>query len=348
MNTKNSSAFLQYCAIFSVLLAVSLWGLCYFLNVNFPLYLMLLVFFICFALSFLFFNFFYQKIIFGRIDDTINKIRQFRPIDAAPDKIDFVSDVSDPIERFNEEIIHLANERQKEVEHLKKLENYRKEFLGNVSHELKTPIFNIQGYVSTLIDGGINDPKINLDYLKRADKSVDRMIQIIDDLETISQLESGTLSLDIENYNIVEQINDIISQIEIMASKKSIKIIVNSSSEKIKTASDRFRMRQVLANLLTNSIKYGKDGGETHVEITEDKEKISITINDNGIGIESKHLSRLFERFYRVDKGRSREQGGTGLGLSIVKHIIEAHNQTIMVSSEHGKGTTFVFTLPKP
>lgn len=348
MNQKNTSAFLQYCALFSVLLSVSLWALCYGLNVTFPLYLMLLVFFISFALSFLFFNFFYQKIIFGRIEDTINRLRTFRPMDSTPDKIDFVSDVSDPIERFNEEIIHLSNERQKEVEHLKKLENYRKEFLGNVSHELKTPIFNIQGYISTLIDGGINDSKINIDYLKRADKSVDRMIHIIDDLETISQLESGTLSLDIENYNLVEQVHDVISQVEIMAAKKNIKITVNTSSEKIKTASDRFRIRQVLSNLITNSIKYGREGGETTISISEDKEKISIEISDNGIGIESKHLPRLFERFYRVDKGRSREQGGTGLGLSIVKHIIEAHNQNILVSSEFGKGTTFVFTLPKP
>lgn len=348
MATKNTSAFLQYCAIFSVLLSVSLWGLCYLLNVNFPVYLMILVFFISFALSFLFFNFFYQKIIYGRIDDTINKLRAFRPVEAAPGTLDFVSDVSDPIERFNDEIIHLSHERQKEVEHLKKLENYRKEFLGNVSHELKTPIFNIQGYISTLIDGGINDPKINIDYLKRADKSVDRMIHIIDDLETISQLESGSLSLDIENYNVVEQVQDVLSQLEIMAGKKNIHIHFEASAEKIKTAADRFRMRQVLGNLITNSIKYGKEGGETRINITEDKEKITVTISDNGIGIEAKHLPRLFERFYRVDKGRSREQGGTGLGLSIVKHIIEAHDQTIMVSSEFGKGTTFVFTLPKP
>jgi two-component system phosphate regulon sensor histidine kinase PhoR len=260
--------------------------------------------------------------------------------------MDFVSDISDPIERFNEEIIYLSNERQKELEHLQKLENYRKEFLGNVSHELKTPIFNIQGYVSTLIDGGINDPKINLDYLKRADKSVDRMIHIIDDLETISQLESGTLSLDIEKYNIVELLHDVISQLEIQSSKKNIVLKVEAP-DVVKTLSDRFRIRQVLSNLLSNSIKYGKENGETIVKIESDKEKITITVSDNGIGIESRHLARLFERFYRVDKGRSREQGGTGLGLSIVKHIIEAHNQTIMVSSEFGKGTTFIFTLPK-
>ena len=347
MNTKNTSIFLKYCALFSLLLCVSLAGLFYILNVDFPIYILLIVFFFSFALSFLFFNFFYQKIIFGRIDDTLNKLREFRPTGQIPTNIDFVSDVSDPIERFNEEIIHLSNERQKELEHLQKLENYRKEFLGNVSHELKTPIFNIQGYISTLIDGGINDPKINLDYLKRADKSVDRMIHIIDDLETISQLESGTLSLDIENFNIVEQVKDIASQIEIQAAKKNITINIQSQKDVIKTASDRFRMRQVLSNLLSNSIKYGKENGETVVNIESDKDKITITVSDNGIGIDSKHLPRLFERFYRVDKGRSREQGGTGLGLSIVKHIIEAHGQTILVSSEFGKGTTFIFTLPK-
>ncbi len=347
MNNKNTSIFLKYCAIFSILLCFALWGLCYFLNVNFPFYLMFIVFFFSFALSFLFFNFFYQKVIFGRINDTLSKLRQFRPEGQIASNIDFVSDVSDPIERFNEEIIHLSNERQKELEHLQKLENYRKEFLGNVSHELKTPIFNIQGYVSTLIDGGINDPKINLDYLKRADKSVDRMIHIIDDLETISQLESGTLSLDIENFNIVEQIHDIVSQTEIQAAKKNISLKIEAPKENIKTASDRFRMRQVLSNLLSNSIKYGKDNGETLVSVTSDNDKITVTVSDNGIGIDAKHLSRLFERFYRVDKGRSREQGGTGLGLSIVKHIIEAHGQTIIVSSELDKGTTFIFTLPK-
>lgn len=321
-----------------------MWALCYVLQVEFPLYLMLLVFFISFALSFLFFNFFYEKVIFGRIDQTLNRLRQFRP--DSGEKVDFVSDVSDPIERFNEEIIHLSNERQKEVEHLKKLENYRKEFLGNVSHELKTPIFNIQGYISTLIDGGINDPKINIDYLKRADKSVDRMIHIIDDLETISQLESGTLSMDIEHFNVVEQVHDIISQTEIMAARRNIKITVHTP-DKIKVAADRFRIRQVFANLITNSIKYGKEGGETIVTVLDEKERVKITISDNGIGIEEKHLPRLFERFYRVDKGRSREQGGTGLGLSIVKHIIEAHDQTISVKSEFGKGTTFEFTLPR-
>ncbi|MEO8759411.1 MAG: ATP-binding protein [Bacteroidia bacterium] len=297
-------------------------------------------------MSFLFFNFVYQKIIFGRIEETLTKLRKLNT--SAPEiKPVYTDDIADPLERFNAEIIQLSNERQKELEQLQKLENYRKEFLGNVSHELKTPIFNIQGYVATLIDGGIHDPKINIEYLKRADKSVDRMINIIDDLETISQLETGSLSLDIESFNIVEMINDVCKEIEIQAQKKNITLNIITPKDSIKIKADRFRIRQVFANLLSNSIKYGKENGETSVTLNLDKERVSIIIADNGIGIEEKHLPRVFERFYRVDKGRSREQGGTGLGLSIVKHIIEAHNQTISVSSKESEGTTFAFTLPR-
>jgi two-component system phosphate regulon sensor histidine kinase PhoR len=328
------------------LLSVSIGVLSLFFKFTFPVEVLLVVFFICFALSFLFFNFFYQKIIFGRIEITLAKLRKLNIITEI-DASKFTDDISDPIERFNAEIIQLSNDRQKELEHLQKLENYRKEFLGNVSHELKTPIFNIQGYVATLIDGGIYDSKINIEYLKRADKSVDRMINIIDDLETISQLETGTLSLDLERFNIVEMINDICKQIEIQAQKKNITLKVISQKDIVKVFADRFRIRQVFSNLLSNSIKYGKQNGETSITINSDKEKVTITISDNGIGIEEKHLPRIFERFYRVDKGRSREQGGTGLGLSIVKHIIEAHNQTITVGSKENQGTTFVFTLPR-
>jgi len=316
-----------------------------FFKFDFPLYALVVIFFFGFALSFLFFNYFYQKIIFGRIEETLTKLRKLNTsIEIKPV---FTDDIADPLERFNAEIIQLSNERQKELEQLQKLENYRKEFLGNVSHELKTPIFNIQGYVATLIDGGIHDPKINMEYLKRADKSVDRMINIIDDLETISQLETGSLSLDIESFNVVEMINDICKQIEIQAQRKNITLNVIVQKPSIKIKADRFRIRQVFSNLLTNSIKYGKENGETSITINSDKERASVIISDNGIGIEEKHLPRIFERFYRVDKGRSREQGGTGLGLSIVKHIIEAHNQTISVSSKQNEGTTFAFTLPR-
>lgn len=345
MNRQNTSSFLLYCAVFSFLICASIWVLSVLFRFSFPLYILPVIFFFCFAVSFLFFNFFYQKIIFGRIEVTLEKLRRLHTFTEVSGDL-FTDDIADPIERFNAEIIRLSNERQRELEHLKRLENYRKEFLGNVSHELKTPIFNIQGYVATLIDGGINDPKINMEYLKRADKSVDRMINIIDDLETISQLESGTLSLDVEPFNIVEMAQDICKQIEIQAQKKNISLKIDAPKKSVKILADRFRIRQVLANLLSNSIKYGKENGETTIVINPVGEKVNISISDNGIGIEAKHLPRIFERFYRVDKGRSREQGGTGLGLSIVKHIIEAHGETIVVSSEEGRGTGFTFTLP--
>ena len=346
MNKQSTSQFLLFCGLFSFLLSITVWGLSIFFKFSLPFYAILVIFFFCFVLSFLFFNFFYQRIIFGRIEETLVKLRKLHTISET--RTDFIEDISDPLERFNAEIIQLSNERQKELEHLKKLENYRKEFLGNVSHELKTPIFNIQGYVATLIDGGIHDPKINMEYLKRADKSVDRMINIIDDLETISQLETGTLSLELEKFNIIEMVNDISKQIEIQAQKKNITLNVTTPQKVVKVYADRFRIRQVLSNLLSNSIKYGKENGETTIVINPEKDKVSVSICDNGIGLEEKHLSRIFERFYRVDKGRSREQGGTGLGLSIVKHIIEAHHQTITASSKENEGTTFVFTLPKP
>ena len=346
MNKQNTSLFLIFCALFSFLLGGCIWILATFFKLVFPLYALFTVFFICFALSFLFFNFFYQRIIFGRIENTLAKLRKLNIITEI-DGNKFTDDIADPIERFNAEIIQLASDRQKELDHLKKLENYRKEFLGNVSHELKTPIFNIQGYIATLIDGGIDDPRINLEYLKRADKSVDRMINIIDDLETISQLETGTLSLDLERFNLVEMVYDICKQIEIQAQKKHISLHVVAEKENIKILADRFRIRQIFSNLLSNSIKYVREDGETTIYMNQDKDKVRIRIADNGIGIETKHLPRIFERFYRVDKGRSREQGGTGLGLSIVKHIIEAHNESIHVESTEGKGTSFIFTLPK-
>ena len=249
---------------------------------------------------------------------------------------------------LTKEVKKFARDKKLEIETLKIREEYRKEFLGNVSHELKTPIFNIQGYVSTLIDGGINDPSINIEYLKRADKSVDRMIQIIDDLETISQLEVGTLELELEIYDIAQQVKDIVEALEFQASKKEIKLQLAKKYDKpILVKADKFRVRQVLVNLITNSIKYGKDVGKTIVSLNLFDEQVIVEIKDNGIGIAEKHLPRLFERFYRVDKGRSREQGGTGLGLAIVKHIIEAHGETIDVTSTLNEGTAISFTLKR-
>jgi two-component system phosphate regulon sensor histidine kinase PhoR len=215
-----------------------------------------------------------------------------------------------------------------------------------VSHELKTPVFNIQGYVDTLINGGLEDDTINMDYLKRAEKSIDRLINIIDDLETLTQLESGEMQLDMDVFDIAYLIKDIYAALELIAAKRNIKLELAKKYEKpIYVKADKFRIRQVLVNLITNSIKYGKDNGSTEIALNYLNDDVIIEIRDNGMGIESNHLPRLFERFYRIDKGRSREQGGTGLGLAIVKHIIEAHQKSIKVESEVGKGTIFTFSL---
>jgi len=242
-------------------------------------------------------------------------------------------------------IDEIENERQKEKEHYKNLDSYRKEYLGNVSHELKTPLFNVQGYISTLLDGAKDEPEILNEYLLKADKNIERMINIIDDLETISQLESGAMILDYEKFDIISLINEVFEQMELSAKSKNIKLILESNKSHYLVNADKFRIRQVLINLISNSIKYGKENGITKVTLQNENQKIIVSVADNGIGIEEKHLPRIFERFYRVDKGRSREQGGTGLGLAIVKHIIEAHKQTISVQSKIGEVTTFTFTL---
>ncbi|HET7819380.1 MAG TPA: ATP-binding protein [Bacteroidia bacterium] len=241
-----------------------------------------------------------------------------------------------------------SEERKEEIEQLKKLENYRKEYLGNVSHELKTPIFNIQGYVATLLDGGLEDKTINRSYLERAMKSVDRMILILEDLQAITQLEKGELEMEEERFDILTLIHDVIDAQEMKAREKKIMLsLSNDSSQPIFVWADKFRIRQALVNLVVNSVRYGKENGKTTIKISDTGEKVIVEVADTGIGIAKEHLPRIFERFYRADKSRSRDQGGTGLGLSIVKHILEAHGQTISVISTEGAGSVFSFTLKK-
>ncbi len=254
----------------------------------------------------------------------------------------------DAIESLNKDLARWLRERKEEIARLKKLENYRKEFLGNVSHELKTPVFNIQGYILTLLDGGLEDKSINRNYLERAEKSVERMIGIIEDLETITQLEAGELQLDIEKFDVSVVAKEVVDSLEMKAREKKIKLIFGKYDEKpIWVSGDKFRLRQVFLNLIENSIKYGKENGETRLNFRDAGNNIIIEIADNGIGMEDQHLSRIFQRFYRIDKSRSREAGGTGLGLSIVEHIIAAHGQTINVLSTPGVGTVFSFPLKK-
>lgn len=248
----------------------------------------------------------------------------------------------------NFEVTQWATNKQAEIKRLKELERYRKEFVGNVSHELKTPIFNIQGYILTLIEGGIDDPRINLLYLKRTVKSIDRMISIVEDLESINKLESGELKLVFENINLVKLVEDVF-EIELMiAQERKIKLRFSHKIDRpVMVYADRKRIMEVMSNLVVNGIKYGKKGGSVEVGFYDLNDQVMVEVKDDGIGIEKDHLPRIFERFYRVDKHRSREQGGTGLGLAIVKHIIEGHQQTINVKSQVEVGTTFTFTLQK-
>ena len=240
-----------------------------------------------------------------------------------------------------------ADAKEEELNTYKRDENFRREFIGNVSHELKTPIFNIQGYVQTLIEGGLYDEKINMKYLERANKSVDRMINIVEDLELISALETQENLLDIRPFNLVELIKELFEAFEMKASQMNIKLELNNEANSEMVMGDRNKIQQVFLNLLSNSIKYGKQGGKTKVQLFDMEESILIEVADNGIGIESASLNRIFERFYRADKNRSREIGGTGLGLAIVKHILEVHNQTISVRSTKDVGSTFSFILEK-
>ena len=246
------------------------------------------------------------------------------------------------------EVTEWAEERKAEISELQAREVFRREFIGNVSHELKTPIFNIQGYILTLIDGGIDDPEINVKYLKRASKSVDRMINLIQDMDMLNKLESGILEVKMVQFDLAKLIRDVIDMLEDSAKKRNVKLkSALKRTEDYRVIADPNRIEQVLFNLLTNAIKYGKKDGTVTISIFNLEERVLVEIADDGLGIPEKDLGRIFERFYRVDKSRTRDAGGSGLGLSIVKHILDAHKETISLRSTEGVGTTFSFTLKK-
>ena len=299
-----------------------------------------------FILSFFLFQYTVERFIYRKIKLIYKNIHQLKlKKGQKPKSVDLNTDI---ISEVNKDVEAWAKDQKEEIEYLKNLENYRREFLGNVSHELKTPIFNIQGYIMTLLEGGLEDDKVNRTYLERAEKSVERMVNIVEDLEIITQFESGQLILHKEKFDIVELARDTMTGIQYSAEKSNVKLVFKDIYDKpIPVKADREAIQKVISNLLVNSIKYSKPIGETKVSFYDMDENILIEVSDNGIGIAQEHIPRLFERFYRVDRSRSRDIGGTGLGLSIVKHIIEAHNQTINVRSTVGIGTTFGFTLSK-
>jgi len=260
------------------------------------------------------------------------------------------SSVTTDMKALTQEVKKFATNRKLEIENLKERENYRREFMGNVSHELKTPLFTVQGYIDTLLDGGaMKDKTLRKKYLERAQIGVERLVFIVEDLDMISKLEMGENKFKFEKFDIIQLVQEVFDLLEMTADKKNIILMFDQKyTTPIYVNADKGNIQQVLTNLITNSIKYGKENGTTEVAVEDLTEfKIIVRVRDDGEGIEEKNITRIFERFYRVDKSGSRAEGGSGLGLSIVKHIIEGHNQKVYVQSKIDKGSEFSFTLDK-
>lgn len=254
----------------------------------------------------------------------------------------------DVITKVSDDVSTWAKERKDEIALLKEQEAYRREFVGNLSHELKTPIFQMQGYIDTLLEGALSDPQVNYHFLNKASNSVDRLIELVDDLTSISRIESGEMEMKMTKFDIRELVEEVYDDMKDLHKDNDLKFTFRQSADTIfKVVADRKRIKQVLVNLVVNAIKYGHPNGTISCGLYDMDRNILVEISDNGEGIPQHALPRLFERFYRVEQSRTRNAGGSGLGLSIVKHIIEAHAQTIKVRSEIGKGTTFGFTLKK-
>ena len=315
----------------------------YFINIAFKLSTIILFISTIFVVTYIVSQFRLERFIYQRIKKIYNSVSLLDSSDLS--KTSITSD----IDILSKEVQKFAKIKQLQIRKLNRRESYRREFLGNVSHELKTPLFTVQGYLLTLTDGAIDDKKITKKYLERANKGVERLISIVKDLDLISKLESDDLNLNKQPFNIIEVIQGVFDLLEMKAKKRNISLFLNKRYEyPIMVFGDIERIEQVLTNLIVNSIKYGKIGGATIISAEHfKKDKILVKVADNGEGIKKEHQKRLFERFYRVDQSRSREQGGSGLGLSIVKHIIEAHNEQIFIESEFKKGSEFSFTLEK-
>ncbi|ARV10030.1 two-component sensor histidine kinase [Winogradskyella sp. PC-19] len=299
--------------------------------------------FACYAICFIVIQYRVEHFIYRRVKKIYDDLTLLESTDLRQQPI--TTDMS----TLTKEIDRYARDKKIEIETLKVREEYRKEFLGNVSHELKTPLFTVQGYIETLLDGAMDDEKIRKKYLSRASKGVERLTYILKDLDMITKLEVGDLSLDFEEFDIVELVQNVFDLYEMKALKKNITLTFDTDyPNPIYVNADKDRIQQILSNLVVNSIKYGLERGTTEISIENlIKNKVIVRVTDNGEGISKEHIARLFERFYRVDKSGSRKEGGSGLGLSIVKHIIEAHNERIYVESEIGVGSEFSFTLEK-
>lgn len=293
--------------------------------------------------TYLIFTYFIQKYISSRIKNiyaSIERVQRNTKRTEEKYKGDIISAAQQDSESWKKE-------RIKEISKLKEQEEFRREFLGNLAHELKTPIFSIQGYILTLLEGGLEDEKINRKFLERASKATERMTHLIEDLDHISKMEVDNIALNNKEFDLIQLIKDVFELAEIDAREKKISLSTKEDYDKTLVFADKNKIAQVLTNLINNSISYGNKNGNTVVSISKTKQMVTVNVIDDGPGISEENLPRIFERFYRVEKSRNRHKGGSGLGLSIVKHILESHEQTFEVNSEVGKGTKFTFTLPK-
>lgn len=348
---KNASpgrvVILSALSVFISVLILELSG--YFIPaLGFPVFHIILIPLIAFVVAAYIFYTTLEKFIYNKIKLIYKRIHELKSGNTTIEdgKIKMNRDI---FEDVNEDVKEWADNKSIEIARLKKQADYRKEFLGNVSHELKTPIMSMQGYLETLAEGGIHDNRINQQYVEKALRNVERMVEIITDLENISMLESGEFELKKSKFDICMLVKDVFETFEMQAENRNVRLGIKKETDReYFVTGDQNLIREVLVNLVGNAIKYGKKDGSVEIGFYEMGRQLLVEVSDDGIGISPEHINRVFERFYRVEKSRTRETGGTGLGLSIVKHILEAHGQTISVNSTPGAGSVFSFTLERP
>ena len=344
MKLKKTYSYALWSALYLTLLTVAIAGITYYIiSEHFGYITIIFSIIILFIISFFITQYRAEHFIYRRLKKLYQEVSILNVNDLKRDS------ATTDIDKLSKSMQKFVEGKRLEIKSLTERDSFRRDFLGNVAHELKTPLFTVQGYILTLMEGAINDKQIRMKYLDRANKGVERLVAVIKDLDMIAKLENDGLKLNIEVFNILELIQNVFDLFEMKAKKRNISLRFDKIYEfPVFVKGDVEKIEQVLINLIVNSIKYGKPNGTTILGVDDfNDKKFIVKVIDNGEGINKEHIPRLFERFYRVDQSRSREQGGSGLGLSIVKHIVEAHNQKILLKSTFGKGSEFSFTLEK-
>lgn len=347
MQTNSPRSLSVYISLFVSLFSISLIVLTFwYKDTNISLWLLLLIFILIFSVTFTLVYFTLERFIYHKIKLLYRATNMFKiNKDISNLELDMKTDI---LGKVSKDVARWMVDQHNTIDQLEERENFRREFIGNLAHELKTPIFSIQGYILTLLEGGLEDQEINRLFLERAANGVERITNLIEDLDAISKLESGQVNMEKKRINFTKLALEVVDELELKAKKKNISIEIEPTYDReIWVDADRVKIAQVLTNLLNNAISYSKDGGSVLIKSNQLDKKILVDIEDDGVGIKKSDIDRIFERFYRVEKSRARHKGGTGLGLAIVKHILEAHGETITARSKPGKGTTFTFSLTR-